>query len=1137
MKKNNKSKSNSEQKKFFLKIEQLKHPTKIVNYLKQNAPKHLVESNFSKLVSNPLIKNNILGSTFPIDYKYIETEAKMSKGTLEQEVWWTYLNVIYHSEKINLFISKSEQFNKLILYGMYKDASNILVEIKNELGLSHWYIENQLLLLSKMYGLKEQKKYAKEIREMLLSSSSLLSYHFSEKFETELSYEQYDKNFKKMWKDYPNIKTYFEFKANPLNAYPENLVYFLYFERESPTIDKYISLKKALFVICSNNDYYSLPVEFLSKYLIKLNNNIKDVELKPLLIKSTKLNYSDIDIDNSKYIRILDLYTVGYYKESYDLCLKELENYSTFNINLIEILIKSEIRCATDDNLIEISIDKNSILFNIYEYYKSIILKDQNLINSINKLLKIALELSSLSISTVITKFIYKNVPFYNMLVVDSSLKTGGLHTFLYDVREQAIIDDARYQTLITDMQNTYQGSITYQLLNQADLKIDEKIPLFRQQKYNIKRNSTMISKEQQIEIYNDIIKNGNILDKHYAVVELSYLYFKHKEMENCIKAIVGGYLYNKNLIYNLPLQEITEYVERYHSDNFDKHIEIPILYELYSKYISNKYDFKKMMRYEIFLEENGYTKPSELIKDCEKFDKNKLDFFLQFNCKSQILDSSIYFKDTETVESERVSICQFLVEQKVSSSHVLLKEIKNITEQSLISKYIQVIEQNKIYVNEEGIKSKLQFSLDEYYLRYISLVKNSTILRRDLNQKAIFNNVLGVNIAYPKNDIIPLLQNSLSDIKEYFVFSNEYGLNGFISTNIRHGKLYNFLTSSLIYSNLFIKPDDDYWQKNFQMDVQIRHILTNFSNDIDKSINDFKDQYIQIVTDKENTKNGLFKYNLTEEICIAIYNQLDEEPSYEEFENTLFEVLWLQTEKNLEDIRSKISNELIKNIKLIFENLNIQIESIDNKHNLSNIRDVIRHESTTLQRNLDTLKQWFSRQTTSSIADFEFTLPVNITREVIKNVHANNSIKLNTDIKIKDKFKGLFLKGFVDILYILFDNAIKYSDSECEEINLLFEKSTFRQYQYKLFVINQIKENLNIELNTQKIEEIKDKIRTKMYGQSVGTEGGTGFYKIVKILTYDMFIVDIFIDFYYQDDKFIVEIHFSEKKEKLCSA
>ena len=689
---------------------------------------------------------------------------------------------------------------------------------------------------------------------------------------------------------------------------------------------------------------------------------------------------------------------------------------------------------------------------------------------------------------------------------------------------------------MINDIQNKYQDSITYKLLNNPTLKIEKKIPLYRLQKYIININPEIISKEKQIEIYNDKINNGNILDKHHAIIELSYLYFIHKEIENCIKIIVEGYLYNKTLIYNLPLRDVTEYVEKHHSIDFDIYIETPILYELYSKYISNIFDSQKMIRYEIFLEENGYTKPSELIKNYQKFDKKTLHFFLQFNCRSQILDSSMHIEDTETVEAERINICQFLVEQEVNSSEILSKEIKNITEQSLISKSIQVIEQNKIYVNEEGIKSKLQHSLDEYYLRYISLVKNSTTLRRDLNDKYHFNTVLGVNIPYPKNDIIPLLQNVLIDIKEYFVFSNEYGLNGFISTNIRHGKLYNFLTSSLIYSNLFIKSNDNYWQKEFQIDIQVVKILTTFSNNIEKLINDFKDQYIQIVTDKENTKNGLFVYNLSEEICIAIYDKLEEEPSYEDFENILFEVLWLQTEKNLEDIRNKISNELIQDTKNIFQKLNIEIESIDNKNNLSEIRDVISRESTTIQRNIETLNQWFSKQTISSIADFEFKLPVNITREVIKNVHTNNHIKLNTNINIKTKFKGSFLKGFVDILYILFDNAIKHSDSECEEINLLFEKSNVNKYQYKLNVTNKIKENLNIELHTQKIEEIKDKIRTKMYGQSVGTEGGTGFYKIVKILTYDMFMVDKFIDFYYKDDKFFVEIHFSENKEELCN-
>ena len=123
MSKKKKSKLNSEQKDFFLKIARLKNPIWITNYLKKDAAMRLVENNFSKLISNPLIKNNILGSTFPIDYKDIETEAMVSQGTLEQEVWWTYLNVIYHSEKITLIITKSEQINNLTRLSSFPKSS------------------------------------------------------------------------------------------------------------------------------------------------------------------------------------------------------------------------------------------------------------------------------------------------------------------------------------------------------------------------------------------------------------------------------------------------------------------------------------------------------------------------------------------------------------------------------------------------------------------------------------------------------------------------------------------------------------------------------------------------------------------------------------------------------------------------------------------------------------------------------------------------------------------------------------------------------------------------------------------------------------------------------------------------------
>ena len=66
-----------------------------------------------------------------------------------------------------------------------------------------------------------------------------------------------------------------------------------------------------------------------------------------------------------------------------------------------------------------------------------------------------------------------------------------------------------KYKILISDIQNNYQNSITYQLLDNPSQMIEKKIPLYRLQKHIIKINPEIISKEKQIKIYNDVIDSG----------------------------------------------------------------------------------------------------------------------------------------------------------------------------------------------------------------------------------------------------------------------------------------------------------------------------------------------------------------------------------------------------------------------------------------------------------------------------------------------------------------------------------------------------------------------------------------------------------------------------------------------------
>lgn len=1142
MAKKRSSKVLSDYKKLLIKLAKFKCSETSVNYLKKNHSKKDVEKHFSKLAN--VFKEQLIGVTFPKNYENIETNKTTIWTDLENEIWWSLLSIELFSKEINSFMNLSEKYYHFLIFGLYDNANAILNQIENTYGVSSWLIENRVILYSNESGLSSQKAYTVSIMDKLPNSKYFLLYFFSQKLESEFSYEQFIKSFNNFWEKYPDIKNYYSTKCiflfNKIKK-PEDI---LIEESSSPIIDRYLILKKVLILIMNDKNYFGLSEDSLYNFMLKLSILIKDEELKPLLF-SIRPNESDFNnYISGDFIDALDYYTIGNYAKSYESCLNLLNNKCTNFFSVLELLVKSEIRCGSKimdkPNLIE-----KSIIQQMYENIRSIINKDSYMISSLNKLLKLSMELSNYDISNRILLFIHKNLPYIKSFSPLESIKLAKQLSLFFDIRQLDILEERKKEILSKYYQKKYFSSITYRLYSNYDESLVGLIPEYRLNKYHAKKNiSTNIDK---IKIYINNINNGNKLDKFDGIIKLTKLYFEQRYINECITTIVEGYILNNNIIYSLPISEIVDYIEKNHEFEFDDNICTSILYDIYSKHISSNLDSRKAIRYEIFLENKGYTRPTELIVNYSQFDSEKINYFLQYLCVKQVLDSSIYFSGTKEVENERIQICQFLLKYNPNNKKLSSKEIKEITESSIISDSIMEIEQHKIYVNTEGIMIKLEPVLNEYYLRYISLINSSDYTKEKLKATYIYDN-RGYTISCPENDITPLLYNALKEVRDYFVLSNEYGLNGYLSTNIRHGKLANFLRGSLISSKIMAKKDNEedpyedneYWKKYYlnghQKSIRILlDSLTNFSESFEKIIDKLRHEYIQINTE-ENKSLGLFNYHLMEDRMILLHERLASEPTYEDFENQLFGALWDSTEHNLELIRDKITNEIAIGFQNLFKNLSTELESIKNHLNLSELRDAISLESTNMQRKIEIINGWFTRKTSSDIKDFTFNLPISIAEEIIKNIHVNMDVKIGKNINRNDEFEGNNLKGFVDILYILFENAIKHSKNESAEISIDFLESEKEEYFYKIKVQNEVSENLNLELANQKLNEIREIIRTKMYGQKVSSEGGTGFYKIVKILMYDLTATPFYLDFYFDEKRrFIVDIHFdnNHKKEK----
>lgn len=1136
-----KKKKVSANKSIFAELSKTKNPLIAISKFKINSNEDLISKYFSKLFNHPLYKKYIKGVDFPTSYNKIETNDTLLKGDLNQELWWNILTVNEYSSEINEFIIQSEQYLSFLLYGQYDNATAELDKIEKKFGLSHWLIENKIILISKRNGLKEQKEYFKSIKEELPTKTYLLAYHFSQKLESELSFEQFSKGLKSDWEDYANIQEYFLIKCNPLVEKIEKLSDYINQEGASSIIDRYITLKRTLYFICTDSNKYDVSDLDLQKYLNKLNEKIKDDELKPLLYQMSLLQSHQFNVQIEDYTKALDLYTIGDYKSALKLCLHLLSFNSKYLVNILELLVKSELRC--DSNILaNNSIDNNSIAFTIYECFKSILQKDNLLISSTNKLYKLGLELSSHYISNQLLLFIYNNIPFFIISPSEHAIKIAKLNTILYDIRNRDILNEEKQLDLISKFNANNNGSITYNLVKSCADNLE--IPESRKNKYKAFSSSSILLVDEKIDIYNKMINDDSILDRYDAIIHLSKLLFKEKRIEECINCIVNGFIDNNNLIYSLPIKQVTEYVVDNHRFDFQKDINMPILYDLYSKHISSKLDTEKNLQYEIYNDNNGILKPSELFAKYDKVCCKKINYFLEYNCTMEILDSSVHIDDTSSVHNERIKICHFLVKQDPSLSLKLHKEIKHITETALISKLIVELEQKKIYVNEEGIKRKLFTAMNEYTLRYNNLAKNVTHLQLQLSRIYIAKQKFNSQVDYPANDIMPLLTNALSEMKEYFVFSSEYGLAGFLSTNIRHGKLYNFLTSSLLSSNLIIKSTTTFWEEKYKNSNQIyvKELMicfSDFTNAIDSTINNFINRYIQIKTKSDDTQDALFSYAFTKDITVPLYKNMGENINLEDFQQYIIDVLWLYTEKNLEKIRKKITDELSPSCTKIFRDLRENIEMLKEHLDLCHLDNLISHESLKLQKKIDEVQLWFYRLSSSNIEDFKFELPITIVNEIIDNVHVNHNLKIYTDSDKSIILKGKYLKCMVDIMFILYDNCINSFKKNTNQVNnkklhLNFFKSNEEDYDYSLIVKNSIPENSNLELLEQKLASIRKNIDLKLYGESVSSEGGTGFYKITKILRYDMSLSNSYNLKFFVDKvnyQFIVEIKIKESE------
>ena len=308
-----------------------------------------------------------------------------------------------------------------------------------------------------------------------------------------------------------------------------------------------------------------------------------------------------------------------------------------------------------------------------------------------------------------------------------------------------------------------------------------------------------------------------------------------------------------------------TEYVDK-------SNLRVPILYFIYTTYFDSEKREDLSIICEDFFYYNNIERPSLMEKCSDKYSKEALIFFLRYICIPQIMGPVLLsIKSSKDLDQERINTCQYLRILDPDNEDIYEQEIRDITHKLFINEGLNSIENSKIHVNTEGIKSRISKSLKSAFNNYV-YSRNHKI---DAFLEIIKNIEGGENLKIITFDSTQLFNEIIYTIRNEFVSSGEYGLDGYLSLNIRHGTLAAQLRAPLAKYNLlstYIVESGEYeinlrWLHKVQSYHDKERVIAaiiEFNKETDGIIEYLRKTLIQVSTEEKPSK-GVFDYTLSE--------------------------------------------------------------------------------------------------------------------------------------------------------------------------------------------------------------------------------------------------------------------------------
>ena len=1035
----------------------------------------------------------------------------------KSEFAWCCAILIRHSECISEFINHADLFNKAFLLDRYEECSKILDTVERLYGYSLWLVKKKIGLLQVSKGLETQKKYSQSIKDsdgFISDIIPFITHYVSYRSETSISPARFIQAFKSDLKSLhlpSGLNAYLNHHVLSENVNDaSNISEILRHEFSSSIIDRYETFIKMVQLVLINHldDLYK-PLLFLCS---NLSLKIDDIRVHKLVMElggeiSPRVLPSQADID------LFELLVNEKQEEVFRKAIAALEANPT-NIGIIYLMLMYGIPSSLEE-LVSNEVFVPSYIPPLFSLFSNDSINDEWI-----SLIRMAWTLEGSIFSLMLTALINRECSL-SPLAADSC---GSYYNIPYMAQLHPVFllwfDSSKerneyYSNLVqVDIANNIKTGL--EIINTEA----PSAPLTDFQLWTSIKNSLL--KECYQAVINDSSKllcSSQVFYRRRAIRSYTYSLLKRNKFKECVVLIVDYYIAEKIKVYLLPVRETFLLLGDSEKQSMSSLLEYVIICYLYVL------DFEPHLQHisrdasEDFLMDYNIGRPSQMRAIANQFNKKQLIYFLKEICVEQTMDTWVEFSSSQEVAKERIEICRLIIDLEPDIKDECQAEIRDIIQRLKIKERLRKIDQSKIYVDVESVTRTARQDLTDSYARYSSFLENGMSpedieVREQVAKMVATEDVNALlSLEYPQHEMSTLFETMVIHLRNEFVSSNQHGLDGYLSVRIRHNTLAGQLWSPFDNEHLLVFKDssknnykpNSHWIEQLKIELKsddykiLQNAFIHFTRTYEDLIEEIEHVWIQVR--KSNDAVGLIDFRLSNtEICYLSTITTPGKTIDEFLDLIIGHFFSAKLEPSLITIREKLQDEIKVKINNLLTDLQTSCEAIS--VNTSTLRSSIGRARTNAQITIDRIIEWFRLSIIEKREPFSIDEAISISDASIQTVCPEFKSNYYPPDKIMDfKLEGN-LTSFVDLLFIAFDNVVRRSglaDNFSAEIY-----SEWSDKIVKVRIENRIAKSILTEANMSRVKKTLEEVKRHPYSKSVNQEGGTGFYKMQKILHHD---------------------------------